>query len=66
MGKKLSKQEQHMIENWLKKNKPVKCPDNYGHDHRDGCRASSIQTTKYLKSYGENYNNLSTTSEYTT
>ena len=60
------KKEKKLTEEWLKKNKPTKCPDNYGHDHHDGCRASSIETTKYLKSYGENYNNLATTSEYTT
>ena len=64
--KKLSKVEQDMINKWLKKNKPVKCPDNYGHDNRDGCRASSIQTKKYLKDFGANYNNLSTSSVYTT
>ena len=68
MGKKVSKQEQdqQLIQDWLKKNKPAKGPDSYGHDHHDNCRASSINTEKYLKDFGANYNNLATSSPYTT
>lgn len=58
MAKELSKEEQQMIDNWLKKNKPVKCPDNYGDIYLEDCRPKYNGPVKFIKDYSERHNDI--------